>query len=149
MVGNTLKILKKNSKAVIPQRATEGSAGLDLCACMEQGVTLYPGKLAAIPTGIAIELPDCGYMALVFARSGLGVKHGISLSNGVGVIDSDYRGEILVGLCNLGSEPYTIEPGERVAQLVVTPVCPLPVVEVDALEDTQRGEGGFGSTGKR
>lgn len=143
----TLKIQKKNPKAILPKRATEGSAGMDLCACMEEEITLRPGELAVIPTGIAIGLPGPDYAALVFARSGLGVKHGISLSNGVGVIDSDYRGEIQVGLCNLGNQPYTIRPEERIAQLVVTPVCLLPIEEVEVLDETGRGEGGFGSTG--
>ena len=143
----TLKIQKKNPKAILPKRATEGSAGMDLYACMEEEITLWPGELAVIPTGIAIGLPGPDYAALVFARSGLGVKHGISLSNGVGVIDSDYRGEIQVGLCNLGNQPYTIRPEERIAQLVVTPVCLLPIEEVEVLDETGRGEGGFGSTG--
>ena len=143
----TLKIQKNNPKAILPKRATEGSAGMDLYACMEEEITLRPGELAVIPTGIAIGLPGPDYAALVFARSGLGVKHGISLSNGVGVIDSDYRGEIQVGLCNLGNQPYTIRPEERIAQLVVTPVCLLPIEEVEVLDETGRGEGGFGSTG--
>ena len=143
----TLKIQKKNPKAILPKRATEGSAGMDLYACMEEEITLRPGDLAVIPTGIAIGLPGPDYVALVFARSGLGAKHGISLSNGVGVIDSDYRGEIQVGLCNLGNQPYTIRPEERIAQLVVTPVCLLPLEEVEVLDETGRGEGGFGSTG--
>lgn len=143
----TLKIQKKNPKAILPKRATEGSAGMDLYACMEEEITLRPGELAVIPTGIAIGLPGPDYAALVFARSGLGVKHGISLSNGVGVIDSDYRGEIQVGLCNLGNQPYTIRPEERIAQLVVTPVCLLPIEDVEVLDETGRGEGGFGSTG--
>ena len=143
----TLKIQKKNPKAILPKRATEGSAGMDLYACMEEEITLRPGELAVIPTGIAIGLPGPDYAALVFARSGLGGKHGISLSNGVGVIDSDYRGEIQVGLCNLGNQPYTIRPEERIAQLVVTPVCLLPIEEVEVLDETGRGEGGFGSTG--
>ena len=143
----TLKIQKKNPKAILPKRATEGSAGMDLYACMEEEITLRPGDLAVIPTGIAIGQPGPDYVALVFARSGLGVKHGISLSNGVGVIDSDYRGEIQVGLCNLGNQPYTIRPEERIAQLVVTPVCLLPLEEVEVLDETGRGEGGFGSTG--
>jgi dUTP pyrophosphatase len=146
-VQTTLKIQKKNPKAILPKRATEGSAGMDLYACMEEEITLRPGELAVIPTGIAIGLPGPDYAALVFARSGLGVKHGISLSNGVGVIDSDYRGEIQVGLCNLGNQPYTIRPEERIAQLVVTPVCLLPIEEVEVLDETGRGEGGFGSTG--
>lgn len=131
-----------------PSRATAGSAGLDLRACLDEAVTIAPRQLARIPTGVAIALPGPEYAALIFARSGLGVKHGISLSNGVGVIDSDYRGEIQVGLTNLSDTPYTIQPGDRIAQLVVTPVV-LPAVEiVEELEDTGRGTGGFGSTGR-
>lgn len=130
-----------------PSRATEGSAGLDLAACIDRDVTIAPRQLVCIPTGVAIALPGPEYVALVFARSGLGIKHGIALSNGVGVIDSDYRGELQVGLTNLSDTPYTIRPGDRIAQLVVTPVA-LPQVEiVEELEDTERGTGGFGSTG--
>lgn len=130
-----------------PSRATEGSAGLDLAACIDQDVTIAPRQLVRIPTGVAIALPGPEYVALVFARSGLGIKHGIALSNGVGVIDSDYRGELQVGLTNLSDTPYTIHPGDRIAQLVVSPVV-LPQVEiVEELEDTERGTGGFGSTG--
>lgn len=131
-----------------PSRATEGSAGMDLAACMEEDVTIAPRQLVKIPTGIAIALPGPEYVALVFARSGLGIKHGISLSNGVGVIDSDYRGEIMVGLTNLSDKPYTIHPGDRIAQLVVTPVA-LPQLELAVeLDQTGRGTGGFGSTGQ-
>ncbi len=137
-----LKIKKMRPGAEVPQRATEGAAGLDLRACIDAPVTLAPGGLAMIPSGIAVSLPGSGYAAFVFARSGLGVKHGISLSNGVGVIDSDYRGEICVGLCNLGTQPYEIQPGERIAQLVVMPVCPLPVQETAELDQTQRGRDG-------
>ena len=144
-----LKIKKVQKSAVIPERATEGSAGLDLRACIEKPVRICPGDLAMIPTGIAISLPNKNLGAFLFARSGLGVKHGIALSNGVGVVDSDYRGEISVGLCNLGREPYDVQPGERIAQLVVMPVCPLPVEEAEELDETQRGAGGFGSTGKK
>ena len=147
-MGNSIKMMKKRAGAVLPRRATEGAAGMDLCACLEHSVTIAPRELVSVPTGIAIALPEPGLAALVFARSGLGIKHGIALSNGGGVIDSDYRGEICVGLCNLGQEPYTIQPGERVAQLVVVPVCLLPVIEVDSLDETARGEGGFGSTGR-
>ena len=130
-----------------PSRATEGSAGLDLAACIDRDVTIAPRQLVCIPTGVAIALPGPEYVALVFARSGLGIKHGIALSNGVGVIDSDYRGELQVGLTNLSDTPYTIRPGDRIAQLVVTPVV-LPQLEiVEELEDTGRGTGGFGSTG--
>ena len=131
-----------------PFYATAGAAAMDLCACVDAPVEVAPRALVSIPTGIAIALPSAEYVALVFARSGLGIKHGIDLSNGVGVIDSDYRGELQVGLCNVGSEPYTIQPGERFAQLVVMPVfTPIPV-EVQELDGTDRGEGGFGSTGK-
>ncbi|WP_209344587.1 dUTP diphosphatase [Flavonifractor sp. AGMB03687] len=131
-----------------PQRATTGSAGMDLSACIEEDIILSPRQLVRIPTGIAIALPGPEYVALVYARSGLGIKHGIALSNGVGVIDSDYRGEIQVGLTNLSDKPYTIHPGDRIAQLVVTPVV-LPQLEwVEELDDTERGTGGFGSTGQ-
>ena len=131
-----------------PSRATAGSAGMDLAACMDEAVTIAPRQLVRIPTGIAIALPGPEYVALVYARSGLGIKHGITLSNGVGVIDSDYRGEIMVGLTNLSDVPYTVQPGDRIAQLVVTPVV-LPEVELAVeLDDTSRGTGGFGSTGQ-
>ena len=143
-----LKIKKVRPEAALPQRATAGSAGMDLCACMEEPLTIAPGDLVSIPTGIAVALPSSGYVALVFARSGLGVRHGIALSNGVGVIDSDYRGEVCVGLCNLGAEPYTIQPGERVAQMIAAPVFAAQLTETDTLDDTDRGAGGFGSTGR-
>lgn len=144
----TVKIKKLNENAVIPQRATDGSAGADLYACITAPVTIAPGELAKIPTGIAIELSSKEYAAFLFARSGLGVKHGITLSNGVGVVDSDYRGEICVGLCNVSNEAYTIQPNERIAQMVIMPVVCAVFEESDTLGDTQRGEGGFGSTGR-
>ena len=147
MIEN-VKIKKLNPKAVIPCRATEGSAGADLYACIDEPVVLAPGQLVKIPTGIAIELADKNYAAFLFARSGLGVKHGITLSNSVGVVDSDYRGEICVGLCNVSDTPYTIQPNERVAQMVIMPVVCASFVEVDELSDTKRGSGGFGSSGK-
>ena len=121
---------------------------MDLTACIDAPVTIAPRQLVTIPTGIAIALPSADYVALIFARSGLGVKHGISLSNGVGVIDSDYRGELKVGLTNLSDEPYTIQPGDRVAQLAILPVVQANVVQVSQLDETGRGAGGFGSTGK-
>lgn len=142
-----LKIKKLKSNAKIPMRATDGSAGMDLYACIDEPVTLVPGELAVVPTGIAIELPDNGCAAFLYARSGLGVKHGICLSNGVGVIDSDYRGEICAGLCNVSNEPYTINPDERICQMVIAPVLLPQITEVSELGDTERGEGGFGSTG--
>ncbi len=142
-----LKIKKLKPNAKIPMRATDGSAGMDLYACIDEPVTLAPGELAVVPTGIAIELPDNGCAAFLYARSGLGVKHGICLSNGVGVIDSDYRGEICAGLCNVSNEPYTINPDERICQMVIAPVLLPQITEVSELGDTERGEGGFGSTG--
>lgn len=144
-----LKIKKLKENAKIPQRATNGSAGMDLYACIAESVTLAPGQLTVIPTGIAIELPDNTCAAFLYARSGLGVKHGICLSNGVGVIDSDYRGEVCVGLCNVSDKPYVIEPFERVAQMVIAPVLTTGITEVDELSDTARGEGGFGSSGRK
>ena len=128
-----LKIKKLKENAKIPQRATNGSAGMDLYACIAESVTLAPGQLTVIPTGIAIELPDNTCAAFLYARSGLGVKHGICLSNGVGVIDSDYRGEVCVGLCNVSDKPYVIEPFERVAQMVIAPVLTPDITEVDEL----------------
>ena len=131
-----------------PFYATPGSAAMDLCACVDEPVEIAPRALVSIPTGIAIALPSPAYVALVFARSGLGIKHGISLSNGVGVIDSDYRGEIRVGLTNLSDTPYTIQPGDRVAQLMITPVARASVLELEELPQPARGTGGFGSTGR-
>ena len=144
-----LKIKKVRENAVVPGRATSGSAGLDLCACVDEPVTLESGATAVIPTGIAIALPSAEYGAFVFPRSGIAVKHGIGLLNSVGVIDSDYRGEVMVGVINQVKEAYTIQPGERIAQMVIMPVSLMPVEEVDKLDDTQRGAGGFGSTGKK
>lgn len=144
----TLKIKKMRENAILPQRATPGSAGLDLCACIDAPLLLPARDHAVVPTGIAIELPE-GTAGFVFARSGLGIKHGIALANGVGVIDSDYRGEICVGLCNVSDKPYTVEPFERVAQMVIAPVIVPTVTEVSELSDTERGEGGFGSTGTK
>lgn len=132
----------------LPQYKTAGAAAMDLCACMEEDVTLAPGQRMGIPTGIAIALPSPDYAALVFVRSGMGFRNGIGLSNGVGVIDSDYRGEIGVGLVNLGQSAYTVQPGDRIAQLMVTPVVQPTVVPADTLDETDRGTGGFGSTGR-
>ena len=132
----------------LPRFATAGAACMDLYACIDQPVTLAAGERRLIPTGIAIALPSADYVALVFARSGLGIKQGVCLSNGVGVIDSDYRGELRVPMVNLSNEPYTIQPGERVAQLCIAPVWQAAFTSADELTDTQRGAGGFGSTGK-
>ena len=132
----------------LPRHATGVSAGADLQANLDQAIILEPMARAVIPTGLAMELPDAGYGAFVFARSGLGIRHGLTLSNGVGVIDSDYRGEISVGLVNLSDKAYTIEPGERIAQLCILPVMQFRAVEAEQLGDTGRGSGGFGSTGR-
>ena len=139
---------KIGAEIPFPYYASAGAAAMDLHACIDEAVTLAPGGRAFLPTGIAIALPSAEYVALVFDRSGLGIKHGIALSNGVGVIDSDYRGEIRVGLTNLSDTPYTVMPGDRVAQLMVVPVARACVLELDELPATQRGAGGFGSTGK-
>lgn len=142
-----LRMKKVRPGAQLPQRQTEGAAGYDLRACVEAPVTLEPGEGYSFPTGLAGEIPQ-GLVGLVFCRSGLGVKHGVSLPNCVGVIDSDYRGELIVPLRNFGDTAYTIQPGERIAQLVLAPVFLPPVAEVEELSETQRGTGGFGSTGK-
>ena len=132
----------------VPSYATAGSAGMDLRACIDAPVTIMPGEQGLIPTGLAIALPDPGYVALLYARSGLAIKHGLSPANCVGVIDSDYRGQVHVGLHNLSGEPYTVQPGDRVAQLMVVPVAAPEIEVVDALPETVRGAGGLGSTGR-
>ncbi len=147
-MSEIFKVRRLRESAKLPFRATEGSAGMDLYACIDSPVTLGAGEKAVIPTGIAIELPSAELAAFVFARSGLAIKHGIGLLNGVGVIDSDYRGEICVGVINQLAETYTIAPDERIAQLVIMPVSLINPVEAQSLDDTARGEGGFGSTGK-
>ena len=144
-----LKIKKVRENAKIPTRATEGSAGMDLYACIDEPITLNKGDTAIIPTGIAIGLDDPHYAAFIYARSGLAIKRGIGLLNSVGVIDSDYRGEICVGVIKQTEEPYTIEPFERIAQMVIEPVALPEIVEVADLDDTDRGAGGFGSTGTK
>lgn len=147
-IKNLLNYCKVSPEAKTPFRASAGAAGMDLCACISEDIILEPGRRALVPTGIAISLLSSEYAAFIFARSGLGIKHGITLSNGVGVIDSDYRGELKVGLCNLGQEPYTVKNGERIAQLVVMKVETPDLNEVETLDSTERGSGGFGSTGK-
>lgn len=142
-----LKVKRLREGAQLPMRQTDGSAGYDLHAAIEAPSTVQPGDTLAVPTGLAMEIPH-GYAGMIFTRSGLGVKHGIVVKNGVGVIDSDYRGELRVALYNCDKEPYTVTPGERVAQLVLLPVGILPVTEVQQLDETERGTGGFGSTGK-
>ena len=135
-------------KFPLPAYATAGAAAMDLCACMEEPVTLAPGGRQGIPTGIAIALPGPEYVALVCSRSGMGTRHGITLSNSVGVIDSDYRGELTVGLVNHGDVLYTIQPGDRIAQLMVLPILRPTLTVVEELDETERGSGGFGSTGR-
>ena len=132
----------------LPQFATPGSAAMDLRACIDRPVTIRAGERTVVPTGLAMALPSADYVALLFARSGLGIRQGVCLSNGVGVIDSDYRGEIGVGLVNLSQEAYTVQPGDRIAQLMVVPVERPTVRLVEELDDTSRGSGGFGSTGR-
>ena len=131
-----------------PFYASAGAAAMDLHACLDAPLAIPAGQRRSVPTGIAIALPSADYVALVFARSGLGIKQGVCLSNGVGVIDSDYRGEIAVGLVNLSDAPYTVQPGDRIAQLMVTPVVQPRVHLVPELDETERGVGGFGSTGR-
>ena len=149
--------MKLNVKALSPKigreipapfYASPGAAAMDLHACLDEAVVIPAGGRKVIPTGLAIALPSADYVALVFARSGLGIKHGIAPANCVGVIDSDYRGEVMVGLQNSGDADYTIQPGDRIAQLMITPVIQATVEMVEELDDTQRGAGGFGSTGK-
>ena len=127
-----------------PFYASAGAAAMDLCACVDEPVTVEPRALVSIPTGIAIALPSAEYVALVFARSGLGIKHGVAPANCVGVIDSDYRGEVMVGLQNSGDQDYTIQPGDRIAQLMISPVIQAQIQMVEELDDTARGAGGFG-----
>lgn len=133
----------------LPEYKSAGAAGMDLIACIEDPVRLESGERALIPTGIAIALPSPYLVALVFARSGLAGKYGIHLANGVGVIDSDYRGEIKCALHNSGPAAFVIQPGDRIAQLVVTPVLAVRWHEVEELPASERGAGGFGSTGTR
>ena len=140
------KLLDPRAKA--PAYATPGAAAADLCAVLDAPLTLEPGQRAMVPTGLAIELPGPDCVALVYARSGLAIKQGVTLSNCVGVIDSDYRGEIKVGLVNLGAAPVTLSPGERVAQLCIAPVWQVAFTPAEELSDTDRGAGGFGSTGR-
>ena len=142
-----IKVKKLRAGAQLPTYGTEFSAGADLYACLEADVTIAPGETKKIPTGIAMELP-VGTAGLIYARSSLGTKKGLAPANKVGVVDSDYRGEFMIFLHNHGAEPQTIQHGDRVAQLLVTPVFTPGFVEADQLSDTVRGTGGFGSTGK-
>jgi dUTP pyrophosphatase len=132
----------------LPAYATEGSAGLDLRACLDQALTLEPGQTELIPTGLAIHIADPGLCAMILPRSGLGHKHGIVLGNLVGLIDSDYQGQLFVSCWNRGQTTFTIEPGERIAQMVLVPVMQAEFEIVDAFSDSERGAGGFGSSGR-
>jgi len=132
----------------LPAYATEGSAGLDLRACLDQALTLEPGQTELIPTGLAIHIADPGLCAMILPRSGLGHKHGIVLGNLVGLIDSDYQGQLFVSCWNRGQTTFTIEPGERIAQMVLVPVVQAEFEIVDEFSDSERGAGGFGSSGR-
>ena len=140
-----VKKLKEN--AILPTYGSAQAAGADLYACLDADLTIAPGETAFVPTGLAMELP-LGYVGLIYARSGLACKRDLAPANKVGVIDSDYRGEFIVALHNHGKNPQTISHGERVAQLVITPVLNVSFMEAEELSDTQRAAGGFGSTGK-
>jgi dUTP pyrophosphatase len=142
------KILNPLIKEHLPKYASDGSAGLDLRACIEHVQTLNPGETFLIPTGISIFIKDPNYAGLILPRSGLGHKHGIVLGNLVGLIDSDYQGELLISCWNRGDKSFLINPLERVAQLVIVPVTQAKFNLVDDYVETERGEGGFGSTGK-
>ena len=144
---STIRVKKLNEKAILPTYGSVEAAGADLYACLEAPVTIQPGETAWIPTGIALEVPK-GCAGLVYARSSLGVKRGLAPANKVGVIDSDYRGQIHVVLLNHGKTEQTIQHGERIAQFLITPVLTPVYEEAQELSDTDRGAGGFGSTGK-
>ena len=149
MQEKIIRYTKLSPLARVPAYATPGAAAADLCAALETPLTVEPMQRMLVPTGLAIELPGADCVALVYARSGLSIRNGLCMANGVGVVDSDYRGELKVPVINLGAEPYTIQPGERIAQLCLAPVWQAAFVEADALQQTRRGEGGFGSTGKQ
>ena len=144
-----IKILDPRMKDQLPAYATPGSAGLDLRACIDEAITIEPGATVLIPTGLAIHLADPGYVALILPRSGLGHKNGIVLGNLVGLIDSDYQGQLMVSTWNRGQHAFTLNPMERLAQLIVVPVLQVGFNVVDEFDTSERGAGGFGSTGKQ
>ena len=146
-IMDTVRVKKRKPNAVLPTYGSAEAAGADLYACLESSVVIQPGESAFIPTGLSMELPK-GYAGLIYARSGLACKRGLAPANKVGVVDSDYRGEFIVVLHNHGSVPQEISHGERIAQLVITPVFTPGFTEVAELTDTERSAGGFGSTGK-
>jgi len=143
-----LKILDERVRDQLPHYATPGSAGLDLRACLDAAMVLNPGETQLIPTGLAIHLADPGYAAMILPRSGLGHKHGVVLGNLVGLIDSDYQGQLMVSVWNRGNESFTIQPFERIAQMVIVPVVQAQFRVVEEFDTSERGAGGFGSTGK-
>ena len=144
-----LKIIDARMRDQLPNYATAGSAGLDLRACIEAPLTIESGSTHLIPTGLAIHIADPGYAAMILPRSGLGHKHGIVLGNLVGLIDSDYQGELMVSTWNRGATAFVLNPMERLAQLVIVPVLQVGFRVVDSFEESDRGAGGFGSTGKK
>ncbi len=144
-----LKIIDARMRDQLPSYATPGSAGLDLRACIEAPLTIEPGSTHLIPTGLAIHIADPAYAAMILPRSGLGHKHGIVLGNLVGLIDSDYQGELMVSTWNRGATAFVLNPMERLAQLVIVPVLQVGFKVVDAFDESDRGTGGFGSTGKK
>jgi dUTP pyrophosphatase len=143
-----LKILDARMREQLPAYATTGSAGLDLRACLDEPLTLKPGETALVPTGLAIHVGDPGYAALILPRSGLGHKHGIVLGNLVGLIDSDYQGQLMISTWNRGETTFVLNPMERLAQLMIVPVVQAEFNIVDDFAESERGAGGFGSTGK-
>lgn len=145
-----LKVLdeKIGNSIPLPEYATEGSAGMDLRACLEEAITLAPGDTHLVPTGIAIHIGDPGLAAMLLPRSGLGHKHGIVLGNLTGLIDSDYQGQLFVSVWNRGKADFTIEPGERIAQMIIVPVVQAKFEQVESFDDSVRGDGGFGSSGR-
>lgn len=143
-----VKVLDARMAEHLPAYATPGSAGLDLRACLDGAVILNPGETKLIPTGLAMHLADPGYAAMILPRSGLGHKHGVVLGNLVGLIDSDYQGQLMVSLWNRGQEAFTIQPFERIAQMLIVPVVQAAFRVVEEFPESDRGAGGFGSTGK-
>lgn len=143
-----LKVLDRRMAEQLPAYATTGSAGLDLRACLDEAITLAPGDTVLVPTGLAIHIGDAGLAAMILPRSGLGHKHGVVLGNLVGLIDSDYQGQLMVSVWNRSKDTFTIQPMERIAQMVIVPVVQPQFRVVDDFDASSRGEGGFGSTGK-
>lgn len=147
-----VRVMKLDPNAAVPEYKTDGAAGMDLSACLPrhgsgEAVTIWPGEIAKIPLGFAVAIP-VGFEGQVRPRSGLSTKHGVTVPNAPGTVDSDYRGEMFVALINLGREAHTVRHGDRIAQLVIAPVTHARMVEVESLDETVRGEGGFGSTGR-